>query len=323
MKALFLGDLAASQSATILSLIEGSLDREVVADPRDLQRLAKAIDNSEIVVTHMWSRDYPPPSRLRLLQSPAAGTDGIDFTALPRGVTVCNAFGHEPAIAEYAVMAMLVWFHRYFDIVQSFKAGSWALSGMGGGPMHGELAGHMVGIVGLGHIGQELAARAKPLGCRVVGANRTVRDVAGIERVYPLAALDRMLPDCDVVVLCVGLTPETRGLIDARHLKLMKPDALLINVGRAHLVDEDALYAALRDKTIGGAALDVWYRYPSPEEPDIRPSKHPFHELPNVIMTPHCSPWTDGMAVRRGGSVARNIDRFLRGEMLHNIVATT
>ena len=323
MKALFLGDLAASQSATILSMIESKIDREVLADPRDLQRLAAALDGADIAVTHVWTANYPPAPRLKLLQSPAAGTDGIDFAALPHGVTVCNAYGHEPAIAEYAVMAMLVWFHRYFEIAQSFKAGSWKLSGVGGGPMHGELAGHTVGIVGLGHIGREIAVRAGALGCRVIGANRTAREVPHVERVYPLTDLDRMLPDCDVVVVCVGLTPETRGLIDARRLSLMKRDAFLVNVGRGPVADEDALFAALQDRTIGGAALDVWYRYPTAEEADIRPSKHPFHELPNVVMTPHCSPWTDGMAVRRGGSVARNIDRFMRGETLHNIVATT
>jgi phosphoglycerate dehydrogenase-like enzyme len=80
---------------------------------------------------------------------------------------------------------------------------------------------------------------------------------------------------------------------------------------------------ALRDGIIGGAALDTWWRYPTPEEPDIRPSRQPFHELPNVIMTPHCSAWTEGMARRRGADAARNIDRFIRGETPLHIVATT
>jgi phosphoglycerate dehydrogenase-like enzyme len=323
VKALFFGGLAASQADTIVSMIESDIDSEVLADSRDLQRVAIALDDTDILVTHQWSAAYPPAPRLKLLQAPVAGIDNIDVAALPRGVTICNAYGHEPAMAEYAVMAMLVWFHRYFEIAQSFRAGSWHLSGVGGGPMHGELAGHTVGIVGMGHIGQEVAARARALGCRVIAANRTVHDLAGIEQVFPLTELDRMLPLCDVVVLCLGLAPETRGLIDSRRLGLMRRDAFLINIGRGPVADEDALFAALRDRAIGGAALDVWYRYPTPEEPDIRPSKHPFHELPNVVMTPHCSPWTDGMAIRRGGSVARNIDRFVRGEPLHNIVATT
>lgn len=324
MKLLFLGGFAASQAETIGGMIESALRREVLPDDRDLQRVAAALDDAEIVVSLAWSASYPPAPRLKLLQAPVAGIDRIEIAALPAGVTVCNSYGHEPAIAEYAVMAMLVWFHRYFEIAQEFKAGSWRSSGQGGGPMHRELAGQTVGLVGLGHIGQEIAVRAKALGCRVVGANRTVRGpVAAVDEIYPLAGLDRMLPLCDVLVLCLGLALETSGLMDARRFGLMKRDAFLINVGRGPVAGEDALFAALRDRTIGGASLDVWYRYPSPEQPDIRPSRLPFHELPNVVMTPHCSPWTDGMALRRGGSAARNIDRFMRGEKLQHVVART
>src|SRR5258708_1325734 len=79
---------------------------------------------------------------------------------------------------------------------------------------------------------------------------------------------------------------ETEGLIDARLLALMKPSAFLVNIARGAILDEDAVYAALRDRVIGGAALDVWWQYPSATEPERRPSRHPFHGLPNVIMTP-------------------------------------
>jgi phosphoglycerate dehydrogenase-like enzyme len=126
-----------------------------------------------------------------------------------------------------------------------------------------------------------------------------------------------------VVVLCLPLSDETLRLIDARRLALMKADAFLINIGRGGLTDEDALYARLRDGRIGGAAIDVWWRYPTADEPNQRPSRHPFHELPNVIMTPHCSAWTEDMVKRRGADVARNIDRFARGEELANIVTIT
>jgi phosphoglycerate dehydrogenase-like enzyme len=262
--------------------------------------------------------------RLKLLQAPVAGTDMIDRTALPAGVTVCNAYGHEIAMAEYAIMAMLVWYHRYFDIAVGFRAGSWRDSGVMNGPLHRELGGLTVGIVGLGQVGRETAMRAAALGCRIVAANRTISEPPqGVSEVLPLAELDGMLPLCDVVVLCIGLAPETRGLIDARRLALMKRDALLINVGRGAVADEDALYAALRDGTIGGAALDVWWQYPSAAEPERRPSRHPFHDLPNVIMTPHCSGWTRGMVARRWAEVARNINRFVRREPLENVVLTT
>jgi phosphoglycerate dehydrogenase-like enzyme len=98
-----------------------------------------------------------------------------------------------------------------------------------------------------------------------------------------------MLPQYDTVLIAYGLGPETRGLIDARRLALFKPGALLINVARAAIVDEDALYDALKDGHLGGAALDVWWQYPTQAEPERRPSRRPFHELPNVLITPHSS----------------------------------
>jgi phosphoglycerate dehydrogenase-like enzyme len=103
----------------------------------------------------------------------------------------------------------------------------------------------------------------------------------------------------------------------------MKPAAQLINIGRALIVDEEALYTALKNEKIGGAAIDVWWRYPTPAEPNARPSNFAFHELPNVLMTPHCSSATDGARSRRLGGIAANIDRFVRGEALRNIVLNT
>ena len=324
MNVLFLGAFAASQVDWIAPVIQSACEVDVLAVDDDLTRVAAALEDADIVVSDSWAAGMPAPPRLKLLQLPVAGTDKVTLAALPPGVAVCNAFGHEAAMAEYIVMAMLVWSHRYFEIAMGFRSGSWRESGVTNGPLHREIAGQTLGIVGLGHIGRETARRAAALGCRVLGANRSTGEApAGVERVFALAELDAMLPLCDVVALCVGLAPETRGLIDPRRLALMKRDALLINVGRGAVADEDALFAALRDGVIGGAALDTWYRYPTPDDPDIRPSRHPFHELPNVIMTPHCSAWTDGMARRRGADAARNIDRFIRGEKLLHVVART
>jgi phosphoglycerate dehydrogenase-like enzyme len=132
-----------------------------------------------------------------------------------------------------------------------------------------------------------------------------------------------MLPQCDTVAICTALGPETTGLIDERRLALMKPGVFLINIARGQVIDEDALYAALRDGRLGGAAIDVWWQYPSPAEPNRRGSRHPFHELPNVIVTPHNSGWTSGMVRRRWDEIADNMARFVRGDSLINLVATT
>ena len=184
--------------------------------------------------------------------------------------------------------------------------------------------GATIGIIGYGRIGREVAERAAGLKCRVLAANRSpVADPAPAETVFPLADLDRMLPLCDTVLIACALAPETKGLIDARRLALMKPGALLINVARAAIVDEDALYAALKDGRLGGAALDVWWQYPTQAEPERRPSRRPFHELPNVLITPHSSSSSGATADRRWSVVAANLDRFARSEPLENIVLQT
>jgi phosphoglycerate dehydrogenase-like enzyme len=163
-----------------------------------------------------------------------------------------------------------------------------------------------------------------PFGCRILAVNRSERDPEpGVERIFPLAEIDRMLPECDTVALCTALGPETTGLIDARRLSLMRPSAFLINIARGQIVDEDAIYSALRDRTIGGAALDVWWQYPNAADPERRGSRHPFHELPNVIATPHNSGWTSGMVERRWTEIADNINGFVRGAPVINLVTTT
>jgi phosphoglycerate dehydrogenase-like enzyme len=130
-----------------------------------------------------------------------------------------------------------------------------------------------------------------------------------------------VLGRADYLALTLPLTEQTRGLIGADQLRAMKPTAVLVNVSRAQIVDEDALYAALAERRIAGAALDVWYRYPSGPGPTL-PARRPFHELPNVLMTPHVSGWTDGMLESRARLIAENIGRIARGDRPLNQVAT-
>ena len=211
MKAVFLGTLAASQAAPITSFITEAVRTEIV-DDGDPPRVAAALADADIVLTGAWRAGYPPAPRLRLLQVPLAGTDGIEVAALPKGVTVCNAYGHEPALGEFAIMMMLAWRHRLFDIATSFRGGSWYWSPTVGGPVRGEIGGQTVGIVGLGHIGREVAWRAAALGCRVLAANRSPRErPPSVERIFPMAELDRMLGECDVVVLSCALTAGDHG----------------------------------------------------------------------------------------------------------------
>ena len=123
----------------------------------------------------------------------------------------------------------------------------------------------------------------------------------------------------DYLAVTLSLNDQTRGLIGARELALMKPTARLINVARAEIIDEDALYRALADGRLAGAALDVWYRYPKEPGPTL-PARRPFHELDNVLMTPHVSGWTQGMLEARATLIAENIQRTARGEPPLNLI---
>jgi phosphoglycerate dehydrogenase-like enzyme len=322
VKALFLGGVAADTARGIAAQLPAGVEPDILDDPIDRARLPAAAAAADILVSNHWRADYPPAPRVRLVQSVATGVDLFDLAALPSGITVCNAFGHETAIAEYVVMAMLALHHRLFEIAAEFRDdASWRTSWVNSGPPHGEVRGTTLGIVGYGRVGREVARRAAAFGCHILAANRTSRPAEhGLERVYPLAALDEMLPRCDTVAVCTALGPETTGLINARRLALMKPSAFLINIARGPIVDEDALYQALRDRKLAGAAIDVWWQYPTLAEPNRRGSRHPFHALPGVIVTPHNSGWTTGMVRRRWDEVAENLRRFAAGEPLINVV---
>jgi phosphoglycerate dehydrogenase-like enzyme len=142
MKALFLGHFAATVAPRILAEMKTPFQTEILADEGDAVCLAPSLAEAEIVIGHIWRAGFPPAPRLRLLQSVAAGLDLIDAGAVPKGVAICNVFGHEPAIAEYVIMTMLVLTHRLFEAVTAFRAGSWVASPtFGGGPPRGQTGG--------------------------------------------------------------------------------------------------------------------------------------------------------------------------------------
>jgi len=182
-------------------------------------------------------------------------------------------------------------------------------------PLWPELAGKTLGILGYGRIGQAVARRALAFDMDVLATRRDPArpDPNALGFVRGPEALDEVLGRSDYLAITLALTPDTRGLLDAPRLALMKPTAALINVARAEIVDEAALYAALSEGAMRAAALDVWYRYPSSGAPTF-PGRRPFHTLPNVLMTPHVSGWTEGMMESRAAVIAENIHRVARGE---------
>jgi phosphoglycerate dehydrogenase-like enzyme len=316
-----LGTLACEQEERLRAKVVEPMQFVPLPDEAPTDRLTRSLAGAEAIVTMRYDRTMPPAPRLGLLHVGGTGYDDIDLGYLPSGAVVCNASGHEIPIAEYVVLAMLQWCSRFIEAERSFRVeGSWRLGGRSGAPYHDELDGKTVGILGFGGIGRALAPRARALGTTVVACTRTPRPAPDVDRMMGPGELDLFLGCSDFVVVCCSLTPETNGLLDRDRLGRMKPTAVLINVSRGPIVDEDALFEALRARTIGGAVIDAWYRYPSRGDLTVRPSRHPFHQLDNVYMTPHSSAWTLGMIERRWATIAGNLDRFCRGEPLDNVV---
>jgi phosphoglycerate dehydrogenase-like enzyme len=257
---------------------------------------------------------------LRLILTPGAGTNGIDFSAVPERTTVCNVYGHERGIAEYIFTTMGMLNRDYPGMDRRLRQGDWRDHlGM---PLP-ELQGKTVAVVGLGRIGAEVARWATFMRMHVIGVARDPSSASarasGIERIVSFGDLRSVLPEADFLVLALPLAAETRGLIGERELAAMKPTAFLINVARGEVVDESALYAALKDHALAGAAIDVWYRYPESDQP-ILPGNLPFHELPNIIMTPHIAGATENTFFYRWAAINDNLRRLLDGEPFLNVV---
>lgn len=291
-----------------------------IADPGDCGYFADRLADADALVSMTWAKDMPPAPKLRLLQLPGAGTDEIAFNAVPAHSTVCNVFEHEIGIAEYVLSAMLQWTIGIPGMDSALRRGQWQGSHMSG-PRHGELYGQTLGIVGYGHIGRQVASRARAFGMSVLACGRTARSGdALVERVTSMDNLNELLAASDFVLLALPLDSSTTGLIGERELKRMKSSAVIINVARGALIDEAALFTACKEHRIGGAIIDTWYRYPAQGSDQGEPSRMPFRDLENVIMTPHASAWTEGLRPRRCRMIAQNLDRLARGDPLLNVV---
>ncbi len=281
--------------------------------------LARALPDAEIVVAQGLSEDeLVQAQRLRWLSSWAAGVERVARPSLlSRGIVLTNASGvHGPNIAEH-LLAMILMFTRAMPRLHRAQlARRWerSLASRAEGP--GELSGKTLLIVGLGRIGEALAARARPFGVRLVAVKHdpSARHDAGVavDELVGMSALDEVLGRADHVCLTVPLTRETHHLIDARRLALMRPSAHLYNISRGAVVDQAALVDALRGGRLAGAGLDVFETEPLPED-------SPLWELENVILTPHVAGLTPHYFERAAALFADNLDRFLSGQPLRNM----
>ncbi len=266
---------------------------------------------------------WPPAEQLRLFQIPWTGYNFTSPDRMPAGVPVANCYEHESSIAEYVLLGMLEWQIGLRKLDQRFRDTGWGGLFPGGGIFHREVRGTTLGIVGYGHIGEEVAKRAKVFGVRTLGTRRTEMPTPPeLDWLGNESQLPELLAQSDFVLIACDLNDDTANLINEETLALMKSDAVLINVSRGGVVEEQALYNALKSKKIGGAIIDVWYNYNQPGEAEVWPSNLPFESLDNVLLSAHECCWTEQLLQRRWQVVADNVRHAMNGEPIQNVVFT-
>lgn len=281
---------------------------------RDKEAIAARAAEIEIA-TGLVPRSVLGQARgLRWYQQYGAGADWLaDHPEVAEsGIVLTNASGvHAIPITEH-IMTFLLCFSRGFKApILGQAARVWDENRRQ--PLF-ELDGKRVVLIGVGAIGSRFAHVASAFGMEVVGVRRTAgKAVPGTIRTVTHEALDRELPEADFLVLTQPLTPETRHMIDARRIALMKRSAYLVNIGRGATVDETALVEALSAKRIAGAGLDVFETEPLPEA-------SPLWDLENVILTPHYSGLTPRYVERLMEIFVDNLERYLGGKPLRNVV---
>jgi phosphoglycerate dehydrogenase-like enzyme len=290
---------------------------EVVHLP-DYKRLDAEILDAEIAVA--WSirpEQIKAARKLRWIHSPAAAVHQLMFPELVASdIILTNAREvHGPVVAEHVIALIFALAKKIPGSVALQQKHVWGQQLLWDEiPRVREVAGATLGVVGLGAIGRSLVRSARALGMRVIAVREhTEKGSEGADTVLGPAQINEVFRQADYVVLAAPVTDSTKAIANAERLALMQPSACLINVGRGPLVDELALASALREKKIGGAALDVF-----PKEPLAEDS--PLWNLPNLLITPHTGALTDKLWERHYALFSENLRRYLAGQELLAVV---
>jgi phosphoglycerate dehydrogenase-like enzyme len=292
------------------SLLPKGFSIEVLS--KDETRRVEQLESAEFLMgfrSGFNAGDYRHFGRIKLIQFLSAGYDGMDLEKLRQmRIPLCNNGGaNSYAVAEHAIMLMLAVYRQLPDLHGLLKAGKWKSSKFGEEEEH-EIAGKTIGIIGLGMIGKTLARRLSGFEVKLL-YNDPVRpsseDAARLKVTY--VEPDDLFREADIVTLHAPFDRSTHRMINDRTLGLMKRESILINCARGELVDEAALYRALKERRIWAAGLDTFDREP----PD---PKNPLFTLPNVVLTPHAAGPTWESWPKRFGNSYANIERVARGE---------
>lgn len=278
------------------------------------QQRADALADCDAAYTWILnSAELAQAPKLRWVHTSAVAVETLCLSDLfARGVAVSNTRGVQAVpIAEHVMAVVLALSKQLPFVIENQQQARWAQNEFTGERLPWLLKGRTLGLVGVGTIGSEIAKRAAAFGMRVIALRRrpAYGVIGHVERVYGRDELDDFLGQCYVLVIAAPLTPETHSLIGAAQFAQLPKGAVVVNVGRARIIDTEALITSLDSGHLGGASLDVF-----PQEP--LPPDHPLWKTPNVILTPHTSGFRQGHWDEVVQLFGDNIERFLTGQPL-------
>jgi len=259
---------------------------------------------------------------VRLFQNPGVGVQHLLplFEGFP-DILIANSHGNTYFTAQHAVALLLSLTNRVILHHNYMAEGIWRTGDDEGASI--PLRNRVIGLLGFGAIGKRVASFLSGWEVELTACKRKISGEKPeiLKSWYDIGDLNVFLKECDILVISLPHTPETGGLIGKKEIELLGPEGLLINVGRGPVIREEDLYTALKEKSLGGAGIDVWYNYEPESNEDGKkyPFNFPFQELDNVILSPHraASPFSD---LERWGEVIENINRVSRGEKPLNLV---
>jgi phosphoglycerate dehydrogenase-like enzyme len=320
-RVLFACPMDAERRAVLAERNRGAFEAVILDDVSEGAR-SEAWPGADVLVTTGFGREIPADlatraPRLRMIQTLVAGVDHLPYRVLPKTALVCgNAGAYNTSVGEHTMALLLAAAKDAPQRTREIVSGVFDQNA----PSKA-LAGTTALILGMGGIGATVAGLCKAFRMHVIGVGRSGKLVPPADEAGVLADVPRLLPRADYVVVALPLTARTNGLVDRAFLAAMKEDAVLVNVARGKIVVEDDLFEHLRAHPTFRAALDVWWVYPSGKEG--RPFHRPFHELPNVVMTPHNANAIPGQRRWAMEAALDNVLRFLRGETPRNLVNVT
>jgi phosphoglycerate dehydrogenase-like enzyme len=281
----------------------------------DAQRRAACLQSARVVLSWAPHQELSPSeeqqlNKIALLQLLSAGADHLIFARLPANLTVAsNPGAYARPMAEHVLAMVLALEKRLFYHHEQLRRGVFDQMSE-----NKALSGATAVILGFGGIGKEVARLFKAFDMHILAINRSGRSPEPVEFMGTLAALPQVLPRADILVVALPLNRATRGLLGYREFKQMKPDAVLVNVGRGEIIDEEAFYRHLRETPTFLAGIDAWWT--EPVRHGRFEMKHAFLDLPNVLGTPHNSALAPGSLIAGVQQATENIRRFLLGEPL-------